>query len=48
MHQHQERFAQNLEGLQIVYGLGFPVEVGAGDGERSVLVYLSFEHPFRH
>jgi hypothetical protein len=41
------RFAQNLGDLQIVYGLGFPVEVGAGDGERSVLLYLSFEHPFR-
>jgi hypothetical protein len=42
------RFAQNLPNLQIVYGLGLPVEVGNGDGERSVLLYLSLEHPFRH
>ncbi len=41
------RFAQNLDDLQIVYGVGFPFEVGAGDGERSVLLYLSLEHPFR-
>jgi hypothetical protein len=41
------RFAQNLGDLQIVYGLAFPTEVGAGDGETSALLYLSFEHPFR-
>jgi hypothetical protein len=41
------RFAQNLDHLQIVYGLAFPVEVGAGDGSKSVLLYLSLEHPFR-
>jgi len=41
------RFAQNLDDLQIVYGLAFPVEVGAGDGSKSVLLYLSLEHPFR-
>jgi Putative MetA-pathway of phenol degradation len=40
------RFAQNLGDLQVVYGLAFPVEVGAGDGEKSALLYLSFEHPF--
>ena len=41
------RWAQNLPGdLQIVYGLALPAEVGAGDGARSVLLYLSFEHPF--
>lgn len=42
------RIAQNLPDLQIIYGVGFPVEVGSGDGEQSVLLYLSFEHPFRH
>jgi hypothetical protein len=41
------RYAQNLDALQVVYGLALPVEVGAGDGERSVLLYLSLEHPFR-
>jgi len=41
------RFAQNLRRLQIVYGVGFPVEIGAGEGDRSVLFYLSFEHPFK-
>ena len=41
------RFAQNRpSGLQIVYGLALPLEVGPGDGERSLLLYLSFEHPF--
>jgi hypothetical protein len=34
-------------GLQVVYGLGLPIGVGASEGERSVLLYLSFEHPFR-
>jgi hypothetical protein len=41
------RFAQNLDRLQVVYGVGFPMEIGAGEGERSVLFYLSFEHPFK-
>ena len=41
------RFAQNLDDLQVVYGLAFPVEVGAGDGSKSVLLYLSLEHPFK-
>jgi hypothetical protein len=40
------RFAQNLGDLQVVYGLAFPVEVGAGDGDKSALFYLSLEHPF--
>lgn len=41
------RLAQNFDsGLQIVYGLAFPLEVGAGDGDRSALLYLSLEHPF--
>jgi hypothetical protein len=33
-------------GLQIVPGLAFPIGVGPTDGERRVLVYLSFEHGF--
>jgi hypothetical protein len=33
-------------GLQIVPGLSFPIGVGPSSGERQVLVYLSFEHPF--
>jgi hypothetical protein len=34
-------------GLQIVPGVAFPIGVGPSRGQRSVLVYLSFEHPFR-
>lgn len=42
------RWAQNRpSGLQIVYGLAAPMEVGPGDGSRSLLLYLSLEHPFR-
>jgi hypothetical protein len=42
------RLAQDFaSGLQIVYGLAAPIGVGVSDGERSVLLYLSFEHPFR-
>lgn len=33
-------------GLQIVPGLAFPFGIGPTDGERRVLVYLSFEHGF--
>ena len=33
-------------GLQIVPGLAFPFGIGPADGERRVLVYLSFEHGF--
>jgi hypothetical protein len=33
-------------GLQIVPGLAFPLGVDGSDGERSVFLYLSFEHPF--
>ena len=33
-------------GLQIVPGIAFPIGVGASAGERSLLLYLSFEHPF--
>ena len=33
-------------GLQVVPGIAFPFGVGSSRGERSVFVYLSFEHPF--
>lgn len=33
-------------GLQIVPGLAFPFGVGSSRGQRAVLAYLSFEHPF--
>ena len=33
-------------GLQIVPGLAVPVGVGPSRGERSLFLYLSFEHPF--
>ena len=40
------RGAYNFKsGLQIVPGVGFPFGVGPTSGSRSVLVYLSFEHP---
>jgi hypothetical protein len=35
-------------GLQIVPGIAVPIGVGASHGERQVLIYLSFEHPFTH
>jgi hypothetical protein len=42
------RWAQNRpSGLQIVYGAAVPLEVGPGDSSRSLLLYLSLEHPFR-
>jgi hypothetical protein len=34
-------------GLQIVPAIGFPIGVGPSAGERAVILYLSFEHPFR-
>ncbi len=41
------RFAQDFaSGLQVVYGLAVPVGFGDADGDRSVLLYLSLEHPF--
>lgn len=41
------RFAVNLpSGLQIVPGIAVPIGVGPSDGERSIFLYLSLEHPF--
>src|SRR6185295_8865970 len=41
------RWAYNFHnGLQIVPGVCFPLGVGPSSGNRSFLVYLSFEHPF--
>jgi hypothetical protein len=33
-------------GLQIVPGIAFPFGIGSSSGDRAVLAYLSFEHPF--
>ena len=33
-------------GLQIVPGVAYPIGVGPSSGDRSVLIYLSFEHRF--
>jgi len=42
------RWAYNFgNGLQIVPGIGVPIGVGPSR-DRSVLLYLSFEHPFEH
>ena len=42
------RWAWNFKsGLQVVPGLAFPIGVGPSRGSRQVLLYLSFEHPFR-
>jgi hypothetical protein len=42
------RWAYNFKsGLQIVPGIAVPLGVGPSQGERSLLFYLSFEHPFR-
>ena len=42
------RWAFNFKnGLQIVPGIGVPIGVGLSGGERALLFYLSFEHPFR-
>jgi hypothetical protein len=41
------RWALNFRnGLQIVPGLAFPLGVGPSAGEHSLLLYVSFEHPF--
>ncbi len=42
------RWSYNFRnGLQIVPGIGVPIGVGPSAGEKAVLLYLSFEHPFR-
>ena len=42
------RWAYNLKnGLQIVPGIAVPFGVGPSSGEKSVFLYLSFEHPYR-
>lgn len=42
------RWAYNFKnGLQIVPGIAVPLGVGPSAGEKGVLLYLSFEHPFR-
>ena len=42
------RWAYNFKiGLQIVPGIGVLLGVGPSAGEKGVLLYLSFEHPFR-
>jgi nucleoside-diphosphate-sugar epimerase len=42
------RFAfDRPSGLQIVPGIAIPIGVGPSEGERAVLLYLSFEHPVR-
>lgn len=41
------RWSHNFQsGLQIVPGFGFAVGVGPSEGEKALLFYLSFEHPF--
>jgi hypothetical protein len=41
------RWALNLSsGLQIVSGVALPIGVGPSAGDRSLFLYLSFEHPF--
>jgi hypothetical protein len=42
------RFAHNFSsGLQVVSGVSVPIGVGPSSGQRGVLLYLSFEHPFK-
>jgi hypothetical protein len=42
------RWAYNFQsGLQIVPGIGAPIGLGSSRGRNSILLYLSFEHPFR-
>jgi hypothetical protein len=41
------RWAHNLNhGLQIVPGIAAPIGVGPSAGEKGLILYLSFEHPF--
>jgi hypothetical protein len=42
------RWAYNFKsGLQIVPGIAIPIGAGPSAGEKGLLLYLSFEHPFR-
>ena len=42
------RWAHNLKsGLQIVPGFAVPIGVGPSQGEKGIIFYLSFEHPFK-
>lgn len=42
------RWAHNLaRGLQIVPGISVPIGVGPSHGDVGLLLYLSFEHPFK-
>ena len=42
------RWSYNFKnGLQIVPGIGVPIGAGPSYGEKALLFYLSFEHPFR-
>ena len=42
------RWAYNFKnGLQIVPGIGVPLGAGPSSGEKGILLYLSFEHPYR-
>jgi hypothetical protein len=41
------RWAYNLRsGLQVVLGVAVPMGIGPSGGEKGVIFYLSFEHPF--
>lgn len=39
------RYAIDVNNLQIVLGLAFPINFESGNSNTNVLVYLSFEHP---
>lgn len=42
------RWAYNFEsGLQVVPGIAVPLGLGPSRGDNALLLYLSFEHPFR-
>ena len=42
------RWAHNFKnGLQIVPGFAVPIGVGPSAGEKGIIFYLSFEHPFK-
>jgi len=42
------RWAYNFKsGLQIVPGISVPLGLGPSQGERGIMFYLSFEHPFK-